>query len=159
MNRYFKVSVARFMPLVSILVIGLLLIVGVVHVLRAQYGMALIPLSFLVVLSLLAIRGYSIADGKLRIHRLGWRNEVSLSGLLKVETSPDLLRGAFALWAIRGIFGTDGYCYSRSLGWFRTYTRDSRNAVLLEFRDAKRIVVTPESPGSFAEAVRAGMPP
>jgi hypothetical protein len=100
-----------------------------------------------------AVRGYSVADGKLMIHRLGWSKSFDLSKLSSVEVRPGATSGSIRTWGIGGLFGFIGFFRNRSLGFYRSYVTDSENAVVLDF-DGKKIVVTPGSPAEFAEAVQ-----
>ena len=64
-------------------------------------------------------------------------------------------------WRVNGTSWVGGVAYgrfaSRALGRFQLYAWRRGPAVLLETRDG-RVVLTPEDPDAFVEAVRAGLP-
>jgi len=101
------------------------------------------------------VRGYSVVDGTLYVHRLGWSTKFDLSKLRRVEASPGITMGSIRAFGNGGLFGFVGYFRNEIIGMYKAYATDGMRAVLLEFPDLK-VVVTPDSPAEFVEAVRDG---
>ena len=104
-----------------------------------------------------AVRGYSVQDGQLLIHRLGWATKFDLSELLSVEFSPRATIGSIRTMGIGGLFGFVGHFRNEILGSYRAYATDEENTVILDF-SGEKIVVTPDSPVEFVAAVEAARP-
>lgn len=101
-----------------------------------------------------AVRGYSVLDGQLLIHRLGWATKFDLAELTSVEFSPGATIGSIRTMGIGGLFGFIGHFRNEILGSYRAYATDEENTVILDF-SGEKIVVTPDSPVEFVAAVEA----
>ncbi len=128
----------------------------VAAVAAAGWGSAVVA-GILVVAAAFAIRGYSVMDGKLMVHRLGWSTKFDLSGLTKVEVNPGATLGSLRTMGIGGLFGFVGHFYNEVLGSYKAYATNEFNTVVLLFGQ-ETIVVTPDDPQAFVEAVRAASP-
>jgi len=106
----------------------------------------------LIVSAALAVQGYSIQDGNLLIHRLGWATRYDLSSLVRVEVNPGATIGSIRTWGVGGLLGFVGYFRNALLGSYRAYATNQENSVILEFSETK-VVVTPETPEEFAALV------
>lgn len=115
---------------------------------------ALVIVAIVLVAATFAIRGYSVMDGKLLIHRLGWSTKFDLSKLTHVEVSPGVTMGSIRTMGIGGLFGFVGHFRNEILGTYKAYATNEFNTVVLDFGDEK-IVVTPENPAEFAEVVES----
>ena len=120
-----------------------------------RIGILSIPIVLLGTCALFTVRGYELAGGVLKIQRLFWKTCIPLHSLADAEVRP----GSFG-WAIRtfgngGLYSFSGWYYQKSLGSFRALATRTSDAVILKFNDRKPIVITPENPGHFVEAVRA----
>lgn len=102
----------------------------------------------------LTVRGYSVLDGQLLIHRLGWATRFDLADLTSVEFSPGATIGSIRTMGIGGLFGFVGHFRNEILGSYRAYATDEENTVILDF-SGEKIVVTPDSPVEFVAAVEA----
>ena len=98
------------------------------------------------------VRGYSVSDGQLLIHHLGWATRIDLSHLVRAEFRPNAIDGSLRLGAIGGVFSSVGLFSSRELGFYRGYITDSSRAVVMNFGE-NRVVVTPDRPEEFVAAV------
>ena len=127
------------------------LILGVVFFSTEGWGRYGILAIFLVA-AVFAIRGYSVQDGELLILRLGWSTRFDLTKLSSVEVSPGATMGSIRALGIGGLFGFVGHYHNSLLGSYRAYATDEANAVVLKLAD-QTIVVTPDSPEAFAQAV------
>ena len=131
-------------------------ILVVAAVVAGGWGSAVI-VGILMVVAAFAVRGYSVMDGKLLIHHLGWANKFDLSKLSKAEVSPGVTMGSARTMGIGGLLGFVGYFRNEILGSYKAYATNEFNTVVLVFGN-ETIVVTPDDPEAFVEAVRAASP-
>jgi hypothetical protein len=54
-----------------------------------------------------------------------------------------------------GLYSFTGWHYQKPLGSFRALATRKTDAGILKFSDRKPIVVTPDDPGGFVEAIKA----
>ncbi len=119
------------------------------------YGIILLaPLAVLVPTALLTVRGYAVTERELLIQRLAWQTHISLDGLQSVETDPEAMKRSIRLCGNGGLFAFSGWFRSKKLGTYRAFTTDPKRSVVLRWLE-KVIVVTPEEPELFTNAVRA----
>jgi hypothetical protein len=161
MKRTFAAPWATSLKVISVLSTILLLTIswlvplpGQTHwVFRAAVRM--IPALLLFGCALFTVRGYEVADGWLNVRRLLWMTRIPLRTL----TDAEWRRGSFGLaWRTcgnGGLFSFTGWYYQKSLGSFRALATRTSDAVILKFSDRKPIVVTPDAPAEFAEAIKA----
>jgi hypothetical protein len=100
------------------------------------------------------VRGYSVVDDRLLIHRLGWSTKFDLSELTAAEFSPGATLGSVRVMGIGGFFGFIGRFRNEMLGVYRAYATDSANTVVLDFGGSK-VVVTPDRPAEFVAVLEA----
>lgn len=113
-------------------------------------------LAMLLLPGLLSVRGYAVDEGQLIVKRPLWNTRIGLSGLSEASLMPE--RGkqfSLSLFSTRGVFGMIGYAYKKGLGAFLMYVTDPSKAVLLRYSSRRPIVVSPESPEDFLDAVLA----
>jgi hypothetical protein len=120
------------------------------------WGSAVI-VGILIFAAAFAIRGYSVMDGKLLIHHLGLANKFDLSKLSKAEVSPGVTMGSARTMGIGGLLGFVGYFHNQILGSYKAYATNEFNTVVLVF-GKETIVLTPDDPEAFVEAVKAASP-
>lgn len=106
----------------------------------------------LVFCAALAVRGYSVVDGQLLIHRLGWASRLDLGRLASADYSPGATLGSARTFGIGGLFGFVGHFRNAVLGPYRAYATDPANAVVLRF-GRETVVVTPERPAEFVAVI------
>lgn len=117
------------------------------------WSMMLLPLLFVAGAAAFMIRGYSVTEGMLVIHRLGWNFHLELGSLISAEADPSALSGSIRLAGNGGLFAFCGWFRNQKLGVYRAFCTDTAHAVVLRFRD-RTIVVTPDQPEKFVEAVK-----
>lgn len=100
-----------------------------------------------------SVSGYSVKDGRLLVHRLGWSTKFDLARLSAFNADPHAMMGSIRLFGSAGLFCVIGYYRNGVLGHYRAYVTDSARSVVLEFGDAK-IVVSPDDPQAFVETLR-----
>lgn len=101
----------------------------------------------------LSVNGFSVKNGQLLIHRLGWATKFDLAKLSGFEVNPHAMMGSIRLFGNGGIFCFIGFYRNSVIGRYRAYVTDSSNAVVLEF-GGRKIVVSPDDPQAFVETLR-----
>ena len=101
-----------------------------------------------------SVRGYTVRDRTLLVHRLGWSTKIPLAGLRSAVPDPNATIGSIRVLGVGGAFAFAGRFRNRILASYRAYATDAALSVVLDFGD-DRVVVTPDSPVRFAEVVRA----
>ena len=112
------------------------------------------PLVVLVGALLFMVRGYVLTESRIEVRRLGWSTVLPLAGLAAVNGEPQGLRGSLRLFGNGGLFAISGWFWNRRIGRFRAYATDPERAVLLRYRDGKKVVVTPHDVQHFIVRVR-----
>jgi hypothetical protein len=101
---------------------------------------------------LLMVTGYSIQSGKVVVHGLIWRKAFDLCELRDIQVAPNITSNSVRGFGLGGLFSAMGYFSNKELGRYLGYMTDPQNAVVLDFVSV-RVVVTPEDPHAFREAV------
>lgn len=99
------------------------------------------------------VRGYTLTEEAITVHRGIGRTVLSLAGLRSVKGDVDALRGSIRVFGNYGFFCITGRCWSRKLGWHRVFATDLSRAVVLRYSD-RTVVITPHDPQQFI--MRAG---
>jgi hypothetical protein len=100
------------------------------------------------------VRGYVLTESRIEVRRLGWRTILPLAGLTAVNGEPQGLRGSLRLFGNGGLFAISGWFWNRRIGRFRAYATDPERAVLLRYRDGRKVMVTPHDVQHFIVRVR-----
>lgn len=103
--------------------------------------------------ALYAVRSYRLGGRDLEIQRLLWSTRVSLEGLVSVEANPEAMRRSLRTFGNGGFFSFSGRFRNKTLGPYRAWVTDHRNAVVLELGD-RTLVVSPSEPDAFVEQVK-----
>lgn len=151
--------------LIGMTAVASLILVAVVVLLQVPLGTPvgmlarLLPLAILVGSLLFTIRGYELAGRELRIRRLLWSTVVELGGLESVVADPAATRRSIRTFGNGGLFSFSGWFRNKTLGSYRAWITDHRNAVVLRF-PRRTLVVSPSDPAAFVERVKqlAGLP-
>jgi len=154
---HFGAPWCRSVKTITFAVLGLTTVLCAVH-LAVRFPHLTFPLNILIFVVVLpslclGVNGYSIRDGKLMIHRLGWATKFDLSKLSGFEHNPHALIGSIRLFGTGGLFCYLGFCRNAILGRHREYVTDTAKCVVLEFGKEK-IVISPDDPEVFLEALR-----
>lgn len=113
---------------------------------------ALLPLAIVALCSLFTVRGYTLSENQLIIHRLGWSHTIELSGLSSAAYVPGVMQGSSRTFANGGLFSFAGNFHNDNLGNYRAYATDDLKSVVLKFAD-KTIVISPDEPEEFVATV------
>ena len=150
MRHHFSAPWSSKLKAMTGLVLGILIVASI-----ASGGVgAPLTIGIVVVCAALAVRGYSVVNGELLVHRLGWATRFDLARLSRVEVSPGAMQGSVRTWGIGGLFSSVGYFRNAVLGSYRAYATNEANTVVLDF-EGDTIVVTPDSPLEFVAAIEA----
>jgi hypothetical protein len=117
------------------------------------WSMMLLPLLLVVGTAPFMVRGYTVTDGAIIIHRLGWSFRLELAALQTIEADPNALNGSIRLAGNGGLFAFCGWFRNAKLGTYRAFCTDAAHAVVLRYPD-RTIVVTPDQPENFVKAVK-----
>jgi len=99
------------------------------------------------------VRGYTLTEQEIVVHRGFWDTRLTLKGLRSVNSDADAMRGSARVFGNGGLFSITGRFWNRKLGWYRAYATDRSRAVVLRYAD-RTIVITPHDPQQFI--MRAG---
>jgi hypothetical protein len=117
-------------------------------------GVAGFLLALFIAVALVAIRGYSLEVGTLRVERPFWSTSHSLAGLTSAARDPNALRFTFYGFGNNGFFALNGWRRVEPYGWCRVLATNPANAVVLRTAHATYIV-TPDRADEFVERARA----
>jgi hypothetical protein len=115
----------------------------------ARWTMLLAPTALLICTAPFMVRGYTITDNALIIHRLGWESRLPLEGLVSATADPEAMKHSIRVWGNGGLFAFCGVFRNHKLGNYRAYATDSARSVVLTFKD-RIVIVTPDAPAKFA---------
>ncbi len=119
-----------------------------------EFWLSILPLSIVVGAALFMVRGYSITNDGILIHRLFWDTKLSRQGLQSAAMEPGALRGTLRTFGNSGLFGFTGWYQSSRLGSFRAFATDGSRTVVLRYAE-KTIVITPDQPDLFVQELSA----
>ncbi|MGW8282823.1 MAG: PH domain-containing protein, partial [Gemmatimonadota bacterium] len=100
-----------------------------------------------------SVRGYTVQPGVVLVHRLGWATRISLRGLVAIEAEPHATHGSIRVLGNGGAFAFTGKFRNATLGSYRAFVTDPARCVVLVLA-SQTVVLTPDSPVRFVEAVR-----
>jgi transcriptional regulator with XRE-family HTH domain len=100
-----------------------------------------------------SVNGFSVRNGQLLVHRLGWATKFELAQLSAFNVNPHAMMGSIRLFGNGGFFGFLGMYRNTVIGDFRAYVTDPQNSVVLEF-GTRKIVISPDDPQAFVETLR-----
>jgi hypothetical protein len=149
---------------VTISVVTVVILIGAATALLARAHhpyVGWLPVALLGLAAVYIIRGYSISNDAVFVHRLFWRTRLPVHHLQAVRVDPDAMRGSVRVFGNGGLFSVSGIYRNATLGRYRAYVTDPANAVVLRF-PSKTVVLSPAGPEAFAkelEAVRNALRP
>lgn len=159
MNLFFKAPWSQTLTVITAAVCVLLVGMGVLFVVlgiwqqdRWAFLWAVLPLLILGITALFMVQGYHIEGDRLLIDRLGWRTEIVLTDLKSATYDPTAMEGSLRVFGSGGLFAFTGKFWNKQLGFYDAYATAIRLTVVLKFPQ-KTVVVTPEKPEQFVEAI------
>lgn len=153
--KHFGAPWSKSLVILSSLVTALCLALGagfLANFSGAMAWVAVVPILLLGSSACFAIRGYSLTDDTLFVHRPFWKTRVSLEGLQSVQLDFDAMRGSIRLLGNGGLFSFSGWFRNKALGTYRAWVTDPRQTVVLRFV-TKRVVLSPSEPEAFVAAI------
>lgn len=148
---HFRAPMSSKLKIMTVLFLGLMTAVLFV----ASPPANLFLLAIVGITAAFMVRGYSVRPGVLLVHRLGWATRIPLDRLVSVEAEPNATLGSIRVFGIGGAFAFVGRFRNSTLGSYRAYMTDPDFCVVLDF-GSEKVVVTPDSPSRFVEAVLWG---
>ena len=120
----------------------------------ARWTMLLAPTALLICTAPFTVRGYTITNDALIIHRLGWESRVPLEGLVSATADREAMKNSIRVWGNGGLFAFCGQFRNHKLGNYRAFATDTSRSVVLQFKD-RIVIVTPDAPDKFAAEIMA----
>jgi hypothetical protein len=120
------------------------------------FKFAAIPLIFLfVIVYLLCPNNYSISFDKLLIHRMLGDVEIDRNSIQSVqEIDESQVKNSIRTFGVGGLFGNFGTFWNGKLGKMTWYVTRKNNFVLVETKDQKKIILTPDKPQEFVASFK-----
>ncbi|SMO79343.1 PH domain-containing protein [Fodinibius sediminis] len=143
MMTYFKAS--SWDPLLQFITVGVTLFAVTFMYFNPQPVTIIAMGALILIPPFFMIKGYSIDDQKLIIHRLGWTKEFDIHNLVDAEFNAQAIRGSWRLMGNGGLFGWIGTFNNKELGTFRAYATNRHKCVVLTLKH-KTLLVTPPFP-------------
>jgi len=112
-----------------------------------------LPLVILVGSAPFTIRGYTVTNDAILVHRLFWKTRLSREGLISATVEPDAMKCAMRTCGNGGLYSFTGWYWTKRIGAFRAYVTDLRRTVVVRFKTRKAVVVSPDDPEGFVQAV------
>ena len=103
-----------------------------------------------------SVRGYTVTEDAIFVHRLGWALRLPLQNVRRARVAPGATRGSLRTFGNGGLFSFSGRYRNQTLGPYRAYMTDAERTVVVETTDGP-IVVTPDRPDAFAAAVKGAL--
>jgi hypothetical protein len=110
------------------------------------------PLFLWLACLLLTVRGYTITEDSILIHRLVWNTRLPLELISEIDFDPRTYYRALRCFGTGGLFGISGLYYTPRRGTFRAFLTDTKSTVLLKF-SSRTILVSPPDPRRFVNAL------
>ncbi len=153
----------RFGTWLAFAIMGAVIVVDVVLVIshhmpwHQTWMMPLAPVAGLGVVTAVflfsQVRGYRLVEQELLVMRRGRVNRFPLDGLRSVAVDPEAMKFSLKILGNDGLGAIVGRYRNLRLGGYRALVTDRGRAVVLRWSD-RCLVVSPEHPAEFAEAVR-----
>ena len=124
-----------------------------------SFGTALVavPLLIFVFAILFVVTGYRLDAKCLYVQRLLWSTRVDLAGLQHAWHDPSAMRRSIRLIGNGGLFSITGVFTNATLGRYRAFVTDPKQAVVLEY-PARVVVISPANPSTFLRRLKLAHP-
>ena len=107
-----------------------------------------VPLLTLFFALLFVVNGYELDTSGLRVQRLLWSTRLSLAGLDRAWHDPSVMCRSLRLFGNGGLFSVTGLFQNATLGRYRAFVTDPKQAVILHF-PSRVVVLSPRYPHAF----------
>ena len=135
----------------SILVLVVILLIG--SIVLKEYSATLILTSVFIVSYVLSPQYYEVHSSKITIHRF-WKNvelDTSQISLFRILEKSEL-KFAIRTIGVGGMFGYYGWYYNKMMGKMLWYNTQRKNNVLIQMKDGKKIILSPDLPQEMVES-------
>jgi hypothetical protein len=113
-------------------------------------SLAILPIIAFAVVYLLRPNNYSVSSDKLLIHRMLANVEINRNDIQSVqEIDESQVKNSIRTFGVGGFFGSFGKFWNGKLGSMTWYVTRKNNFVLVETKDQKKIILTPDKPEEF----------
>lgn len=158
----FTTSLDKFNKITTI--IALIIVIGIIlssFFMSPENGqeimeIAAIPLIFVfVIVYLFRPNNYSVSSDKLLIHRMIKDVEINRNNIQSVqEIDESQVKNSLRTFGVGGFFGSFGKFWNGKLGNMTWYVTRKNNFVLVETKDRKKIILTPDKPEEFVASFK-----
>ena len=153
----FTTSLDKFNKISTVIVLVFLLIILVVAFFlipkdeaNIMDSIVLLPIIISIIVYLLRPNNYSVSDDKLLIHRMINTIEIDRNNIQSVrEIDESQVKNSLRTFGVGGFFGNFGKFWNGKLGKMTWYVTRKNNFVLVETKDQKKIILTPDKPEEF----------
>lgn len=112
--------------------------------------MVYLPIILCIVVYLFRPNNYSVSSDKLLIHRMINNVEINRNNIQSVqEIDESQVKNSLRTFGVGGFFGNFGTFWNGKLGKMTWYVTRKNNFVLVETKDHKKIILTPDKPKEF----------
>jgi hypothetical protein len=98
------------------------------------------------------VRGYAVLPDVIAVRRVGWTTRLARTGLQGVEVAPGVMQGSLRVFGNGGLFALVGRFSNPRLGAYRALVTDPDRTLVLHYDD-RRVVISPDRPTEFAQAL------
>ena len=153
----FTTSLDKFNKTITIIVIVFLLVISTTIFFLIPDGernttdlMVFLPIILCMVVYLFRPNNYSVYSDKLLIHRMINNVEIDRNNIQSVqEIDESQVKNSLRTFGVGGFFGNFGTFWNGKLGKMTWYVTRKNNFVLVETKDQKKIILTPDEPKQF----------
>ena len=153
----FTTSLDKFNKTITIIVIVFLLVISTTIFFLIPDGernttdlMVFLPIILCMVVYLFRPNNYSVYSDKLLIHRMINNVEIDRNNIQSVqEIDESQVKNSLRTFGVGGFFGNFGTFWNGKLGKMTWYVTRKNNFVLVETKDQKKIILTPDEPEQF----------
>ena len=108
------------------------------------------PIIIFIIVYLLRPNNYSVSTDKLLIHRILYDVEIDRNNIQSVqEIDVSKVKNSLRTFGVGGFFGSFGKFWNPTLGSMTWYVTRKNNFVLVETKNHKKIILTPDKPVEF----------
>ena len=109
-----------------------------------------LPIVLCMVVYLFRPNNYSISNDNLLIHRILGDVKIDRNNIQSVqEIDESQVKNSLRTFGVGGFFGNFGKFWNSKLGNMTWYVTRKNNFVLVETKDQKKIILTPDKPAEF----------
>ena len=119
--------------------------------------LAILPIFIFVIVYLLRPNNYSVSSDKLLIHSILGNVEIDRNNIHSIqEIDESQVKNSIRTFGVGGFFGNFGKFWNGKLGNMTWYVTRKNNFVLVETKDQKKIILTPDKPKEFVASFKNG---